>query len=491
MKTVHSEETKKCIKGVLIATLLILCCVFFCHQIFLKRVEQYRYSPNKREAAKQRASIVIDLNRNGVTTSKEGKHIHFDFDSNGFAESTGWINPQDGFLVVDLNNNGEIDNGRELFGNHTPLKDGTLATNGFEALKEWDSNGDGVISELDEGWSQLKIWRDKPDKPPYGKTDEGELLSLDEIGLKSINLNYNELNFTDLSKNKHTQRGKVEWKDGGSSSAVNVWFKVNSTNAYSLEVIYVSKEVGSLPNIKAFGNVADLHTSMQKNEALFEKVQTFLVSDFSKQRKLLNDLVYEWTGSIDVDPHSRDYSPNAHVMDARQLVALENLMGRPYINIHDGDVEQSNPRPDAAAILIDEYYKFANYFHAALLAENNYWTEFRGMVLHDYYAHGKPFYDNKQFIQTLKTSIENKNLDQARVIVFTAKYLGNYDSLLRGRVENAFAEVSNFGSLHKEAIISLKNDIKNSAKLTVEDIRLPKQTPTKGDDGLHNSQLLR
>jgi len=489
-------------KSGLIAASSILLGVFFYYWLFIKLglpsgreiiadfrkkpadikepAEQHRYAPNKRQAAARRSSIVIDLNRDGITTSPEGNNIYFDLNSNGFAESTGWINDQDGLLVADLNNNDKIDNGRELFGNHTLLRDGALAANGFEALKEWDSNGDSIISELDEGWSQLKIWRDKN---PYGKTDDGELLSLDEIGLKSIDLNYKEQNITDSSDNKHTQTGKVEWKDGGNSSAVEVWFKVDPTDSIDLENVSVSAE----PNIKAFGNVADLRTSMQKNKALRQKVKTFLSSDFSRQRKLLNDLIYEWTGSMDVDPYSRDPSQvYGHVMDARQLVALENLVGQPYINIHDWDIERSNPRPDAAAILIDEYHRFANYAHAALLAKNNYRREFEDIILHQFDAQGKLFYDDARLVKTLKTLIEKKNFDKAKVLVFIAQNLGNYDSLLKKRIEKVFIELSHSGNLYKNTIASLEKDIEDSEEST-------ETTPaaSRVENKLPNSQTLR
>ena len=53
----------------------------------------------------------------------------------------------------DLNGDGKITSGRELFGNHTLLQKGSNAgqeaANGFEALKELDDNGDGVADNVD------------------------------------------------------------------------------------------------------------------------------------------------------------------------------------------------------------------------------------------------------------------------------------------------------------------------------------------------------
>src|SRR5207244_620861 len=56
--------------------------------------------------------------------------------------------------------NGRVTSGAELFGNFTPLQNGQLAKNGFEALAEYDVNQDGVIDVQDPIWSQLLLWRD-------------------------------------------------------------------------------------------------------------------------------------------------------------------------------------------------------------------------------------------------------------------------------------------------------------------------------------------
>ena len=58
---------------------------------------------------------------------------------------TGWIKPDDGWLVLDRNGNGTIDSGRELFGVDTLKSNGQLAADGFDALCDVDVNKDGKI----------------------------------------------------------------------------------------------------------------------------------------------------------------------------------------------------------------------------------------------------------------------------------------------------------------------------------------------------------
>ena len=80
-------------------------------------------------AQRQSSPLVIDLDGDGIETSKEDSSVHFDHDGNNFAESTGWVGKDDGLLVRDINGNGQIDDGTELFGNNSVLSSGEKATN--------------------------------------------------------------------------------------------------------------------------------------------------------------------------------------------------------------------------------------------------------------------------------------------------------------------------------------------------------------------------
>ena len=85
------------------------------------------------------------------------------------------------YLVSDFNQNGLIDDGTELFGNHTNRKQ---YANGFEALadtKDKDKNGIIEGAEL----KGLMLWFDKN---ANAKTDKGELISLKAKGIQKISL---------------------------------------------------------------------------------------------------------------------------------------------------------------------------------------------------------------------------------------------------------------------------------------------------------------
>lgn len=110
------------------------------------------------ERVERRDPLILDLDGDGIETISINSGAYFDHDGNGFAEQTGWAAPDDGLLVRDINGNGTIDSGKELFGDQAVLKNGSNATNGFQALADLDDNNDGKIDANDAAYSQLKVW---------------------------------------------------------------------------------------------------------------------------------------------------------------------------------------------------------------------------------------------------------------------------------------------------------------------------------------------
>lgn len=98
----------------------------------------YSYKLATGEARRPGADpLVLDLDGDGLElTPQTSVSAPFDTDGDGFAERSGWVYSDDGFLARDLNGNGEIDDVSELFGNATQ--------SGFAELATLDSNGDGV-----------------------------------------------------------------------------------------------------------------------------------------------------------------------------------------------------------------------------------------------------------------------------------------------------------------------------------------------------------
>jgi len=317
-------------------------------------------NPDQKDGQRASSPIIIDLNGNGVQTyARDSQFVRFDLDNNGFAERTGWIDEYDGFLVRDLNGDGRINNGSELFGNHTLLANGKKAANGFDALKELDSNGDGKITRADDAWSELRVWQDRNQDAWSAK---GELYTLDELGITELNTEYTTSKLVDSSGNAHKQQSNAVMQDGSSVAVTDVWFATNLADTQQIHQQVVSDEISKLPEIRGFGNVPDLRQAMMNNDALKQAVKNYLTADKEQRQQMLDSLIYLWTGSDKINAKSR-----GSYIDARRLVALEALTGEPFLQ----NGSSSNPFPDAGRILTEEYHKFARYVAANLDAFGN------------------------------------------------------------------------------------------------------------------------
>lgn len=119
--------------------------------------------------------LVIDYEGNGTELSDT--KMRFDLDSDGTPDQIATLKKGSGFLALDKNNDGKINDGNELFG--------TKSGDGFKDLSVYDSNNDGKIDKDDPIYDKLRIWT------PDGN-GEGKLVGLGEKGVGVIYLNPRE-----------------------------------------------------------------------------------------------------------------------------------------------------------------------------------------------------------------------------------------------------------------------------------------------------------
>jgi Ca2+-binding RTX toxin-like protein len=322
--------------------------------------------------------LVLDLGGDGIQTLSQDAGVYFDHDNNGLAEKTGWIGANEGLLVLDRNQDGIVNNGSELFGNNTKLFDGTFALNAYQALAEYDENSDGVISNLDSIFSELRVWQDLNSD---GISQLNELLSLDSVGIESLNTDYQSTTINDGNGNTIKQTSLASMVDDTTIQTADIWFGVNKTQTVNLNPTIITEDIAALPEASAFGNVKSLHQTMMDDSDLVNLVTQFAQATTNADRlALIDDIIYQWTGSSDVDPYSRDPSKvYGHVMDARQLVTLENLMGRSYLGTWCWGERDPNPHGQAAPKLVAEYQKFKTYVTAQLMSQTVYQDIFSKM----------------------------------------------------------------------------------------------------------------
>jgi len=129
--------------------------------------------------------LVLDLDRDGLELLSVDNGVDFDIWGMDRRQAVAWVSPDDGFLAMDRNGNGAIDNGTELFGNI----DARFA-DGFEHVAELDQpeyggNLDGLLTPDDAAFRYLLVWRDANTD---GVSTSDELSGLLSIGVDSIDL---------------------------------------------------------------------------------------------------------------------------------------------------------------------------------------------------------------------------------------------------------------------------------------------------------------
>ena len=92
--------------------------------------------------------LVINLDAQGATVTDQ--KFFFDLDADGTEESISFVGEGSGFLALDKNGDGQINDGTELFG--------TKSGDGFADLAAYDADRNGWIDENDEIFNRLKVW---------------------------------------------------------------------------------------------------------------------------------------------------------------------------------------------------------------------------------------------------------------------------------------------------------------------------------------------
>jgi hypothetical protein len=156
-----------------------------------------------------RSPIMIDVAGNGFDLTNVADGVMFNITGFG-REPLGWTraNSDDAFLALDLNANGLIDNGAELFGNFSAQPEPTdgAERNGFEALAVFDYNADGKIDSDDTVYSELLLWQDRNHN---GVSEPEELQPMERLGLKTLFLNYRRSKRVDKFGNEFRYRARV------------------------------------------------------------------------------------------------------------------------------------------------------------------------------------------------------------------------------------------------------------------------------------------
>lgn len=164
---------------------------------------------------KKQDPLVLDLDGDGLETSGIADGAFFDIDADGSLDRLSVAARGDALLALDVNGNGRIDDGGELFG------DQNGAANGFTELARYDDNSDGQIDAADSLYAELRLLS-------FASYSRQLLQSLAGAKVSTIYLGYAEARLDLGAGDERVQSGSFERTDGTFGEAADLLLRFDS-----------------------------------------------------------------------------------------------------------------------------------------------------------------------------------------------------------------------------------------------------------------------
>ncbi len=307
--------------------------------------------------------LVLDLSStgSGITLANVNGSgaVYWDY-GDGFKHQSGWVTGTTGFLCIDPTGTGHITQA-DLFGNN-----GTYA-NGFAALQAF-AGVTGVLDASNPVFSELRVW--VPSAASGGVSQPGDLYTLAQLGITSINLSYSNANYQISGNNIEEQSTFVI--NGNTQTIADAWFATDPVNTIYDGSYTFNPEVMALPDQRGYGQLPELSISMCMDSTLLSDVQGLasqslsqLVNPSYSLESVLKGILYEWAGVENVDPTSRGPYVNAQELDF-----LQQLMGQPF----QGDWSGTEDIPNATPYIVQAWNDAFSFIAAHLLAQSGFAT---------------------------------------------------------------------------------------------------------------------
>lgn len=153
------------------------------------------------------------LNFNGQAAQLTDTKFSFDIDSDGTEDQISFVSSGSGFLVIDKNRDGSVNNGQELFG--------AVTGDGFAELAAYDDDKNLWIDENDAVYKDLRLWtKDESGRNTFSTLTEKEIgaiyLGQTSTGFSiknSQNQLYGQIKSTGLFLNENGSAGTVQQID--------------------------------------------------------------------------------------------------------------------------------------------------------------------------------------------------------------------------------------------------------------------------------------
>lgn len=321
--------------------------------------------------------LVLDLDGDGLDlTYRSSISKSFDLDANYYAGPTAWVLPDDGFLVRDINGDGRINDGTEMF---------SPSGSGFQGLGLLDGNADGVVNAADNGLadfngdsvidssdvlSDLKVWVD------YNQdavTQTSELHSLSEYGIVGLNLTTTPVG-SKVSGNTVVETASFVRADGTTGMYGEVLLNVDNTNTkYVGPQITVTSQALSEPDLKGYGTLVSLHQALSRHPEYVSDVDAALASitsnDLTAIKQSIMPILYDWAmGSPVHQPDGSVLEGSAADPRNHTFIAIKDYQG----HFKDYVYESSSTTVTIGGVdHLDGIWKFASGARVEIIAPEN------------------------------------------------------------------------------------------------------------------------
>lgn len=173
-----------------------------------RRYESYDYSS---EQVMKMSCDPLVVNYGGSAASLTGETYDFDLDLDGQADQIHFAGSGSGFLALDRNGDGVINDGSELFGPQTG--------SGFSELRQYDLDGNGWIDENDDVYGSLRVWSKDAD-------GNDQLFTLKEVDVGAIYLGETASDYTIKDVETNEELGSIRstsifLKDSGGAGTIS------------------------------------------------------------------------------------------------------------------------------------------------------------------------------------------------------------------------------------------------------------------------------
>ncbi|WP_319609846.1 calcium-binding protein, partial [Pseudoalteromonas luteoviolacea] len=289
--------------------------------------------------------LILDLDGDGLEfISLDQSQAKFDLTGDGFATHTSWVKGDDGFLALDKNGDGKINDITELFGSED--------VTGFEELSALDSNGDGVISAQDAAFNDLLIWQDLNGD---GHSSANEISRLSDFGITEISLTRsavgsesNDVILDEIGSYVRTDA------NGNQTSHIlgDVQFTIRATYSEFVGEVTLTPEAIATGKVKGYGLMPDLDIAMSldsefsqvvmdtltglTSENIFERFDAMLISWANAEALTLEDI--DSMPNLSVGEDGKVHFARAGVsLSLAQLGVIKAYTGIDNLELNDGE----------------------------------------------------------------------------------------------------------------------------------------------------------